>query len=195
MAITPIAATGKLRIKYEVGELLHHIDFFVDVDETTPDNWLILPNPGAVISATGGAVGQIFWDLVRPLFPTSTPAPTWELFQRDVNIYIPRDGGALTGAGTAISAYKTAAQATLTFRNASQVLLRMQLMETVLGYPDSRPLPTTEPNIIALTNSMIEAPDDANLASYIKARGLGANFSARFFSSDINQKIRRARGV
>jgi len=195
MAATGIAATGLLRLNYEVDNLPHQIDFFANVDEISVGNWRILPNVGAVTQPTGGTVGQIFWDLVRPLYPAAVLAPSWTLFQRIVNIYVPRASGSLTGVGTAATAYQTAGQATLTFRNDQQVLMRVQLMETVLGYPDSRPLPTSEANIAALTTSYTDNPDDTNLSSFITARDGNAGFFARYFSSDINQKVRRARGV
>jgi hypothetical protein len=194
MAPTPVSVNGILRLIYEVAGLEHRFDSYVTIVDPGGTNQVEqnLPLGG---SDSPVVVAQAIWDYIRVLWPNTVPAATYILYEYDAGTLIPRDGGALTGAGVGATAIQFATQFTITYRDQNQYMARQQFAETIIAVPSKQPASGATGNVLALIDAMTGVPDGVLPCSWVRAR-TGMQFDrALFTSSDTNDKFRRARGA
>lgn len=196
MAPTPYAPDGRLDIFIPVpGAAPHRVQLPVDIvafSSPTTLSHTVTP----VLSIDTATAAQQFWDLVKPMYNTAVTGANWVLYQRDVNIFVPIDAGALTGAGTSSNPTAVGMAYTFTFKDVDQYLQRIQIPETadILQRKYSQatipsPYSTFVTDVLATSSTGVHIGDWLRTRSGIRpARFL-------FATNTGNRKLRRTRGL
>jgi len=194
MAPTPYTPSGQLDIHITVSGLPHVVQLPVDVVGSPGAYFVVNHQPGGS-NQTGDVVGQEWWDIVKQQYHTGVAAPTWELQLRDENIFIPVDGGSLTGAGTNSGAPGLGFAATLTFRDAEQHLARVQLPETSNNALSRSQYAGLGADVQQLVDAYTISTVGQDVRDFVMTRADLAAERFLWYTNTPNRKIRRARGL
>jgi hypothetical protein len=194
MPPTPITADGLLTLQLEVASQPHEINMFCSLDAAT-DYETVLRNSPLSGSDPGDTVAERFWLMIKHFWPSSVPAPGWVLSRRIDNIYVPVASGSCTGTGDASASIFLTSQATYSFRDTNQYLMRLQMPETIDIPPGKNTYGGMSGDAQDFVDDVLAAPDGTKLSTWIRVRTGTHPSRFLFFSSDINDKYRRARGL
>jgi len=194
LAPTPYSPNGRLNLRLVVSSLVHEIEFPVEIQEIA-SVWQAVSARGGAVNIDAGDLAQMIWTLFRPVYNTGVSAPTWTLFERDVNIFVPVASGSTTGAGTESTASGLGYQSTLTFRDSGNVLYRLQLPETAgsnLFHSQYSALSSVEQDVV---DGWTLDGSGANPGDYVQSRAQAPITRFLFWTRSTNRKYRRARGL
>lgn len=194
MAPTPYTPSGQLDIILTVSGLTHRVQLPVDVAEAGGTWYVVNHQPGGS-NVTGDVIGQMWWDFVKAVYYTAVTAPAWELQERDENVFITRAGGTLTGSGTNASVPALGYAWTITGKDATQHLARLQLPETsqgVFAHGTYASLPTELQDLI---DSYTIPTISGELHDFVMTRNDEPWERMLFHTNTGNRIIRRARGL
>lgn len=192
MAPVPISATGKFTLLYNVPNLNHRLELFVDV-VAVGSAWEIVNKVAGGANRSLAAFGQDVWDLLRPFWPAAVAAPTCLLERKSGISYIPVDSHALTGTGSGTGTVFVTSQVSYTFKDADNHRANVYFFETLYDAPNKIPSPST-----GLFSTVFAAITDQATASaignYVVSRGDKSLVRGLNATISLNRKLRRARG-
>lgn len=193
MPPTPYLPNGQLDIHIVVAGLPHVIQIPVSPIEVG-GTWFLGNLVGGFDDAEAADAAQNFWDYVRAVYPTATPAATWVLQERDENIFIPVDGGSLTGTGASGAGAAQGFQATITFKDEEQHLARLQLPETVDNTLQHVPYGGMSASIQAIVDAYLTPANKDEMGNWALTRANLPYDRVLNYTNTSNRKYRRARG-
>lgn len=194
MAPTPYTPNGQLDIHIVVSGLAHVIQLPVDITGSPGAYFIVNHQPGGS-NQDGAYVGQLWWNLAKTQYPSAVTAPTWELQSYDSGAFTPVDGGSLTGAGTNGGSAALGFQATFTFRDLTQHLIRLQLPETANGALSRSQYAGLGSDTKALIDSYVVSTIGADVRDFVRSRADDTPDRFLWYTNTPNRKIRRARGL
>jgi hypothetical protein len=189
-----------LEFKWSVAGFVHRLNTYMAYNDVLGQHQMVDRDGITTILWTVGA--QYFWDKIRAIYDTSgvaSPASV-TLFSRSGTLWNLIDVANLTGAGLHAPPYTPAQQWTWVLRDTAFFKLRFVLLETYNGYAAhfNDGITTTAIND-AITNALNGVDVSANAPfRWMKSRGnrfLAASGTVAGLTADLNDKLKRARGL
>lgn len=202
MSPQPLTADYRLELQITVPTLTHELRTYCQASPSilSVDGYYLWDRDG-LATLIPSVCAQTFWNALRPVFHTDVLAPSWLLRNRVGSVWNPVAGGALTGAGTLSTGNILCSQVTISMRTDNFQRIRMLLLEQAVlagaqkGF-GSAGLHAAMPDLSdAIDGSDTEGSGYFQWARSKDKRQLAASGSIISYTWDLNDKIRRARGV
>lgn len=193
-----LVSTARIDLHYTVSTKAHVVRVYVKNLTVAGASWNIdgAPVVGGVIDWSAAAQG--LWDSVKPLMPSAATVDGANLMSRSGSVWTPLASYTPTGAVSA-NAYSPAQQMSLTLRDTGTKFVRFLLLEQTF------PLPAHFPSYGALTGDTLTMAKQFTVQrtvtnapfEWLVSRGerFLADFSFVALTTDLNDKLRRARGL
>jgi hypothetical protein len=186
---------GRLDLLITVGGLTHRVQMPCGIVLSAGD-WKVIHqfDSGILIDPTDAA--QSMWDVLKKFYHSSVTAPGWELQEHDVNIFVVRAAGSVTGAGTNGSAYAPGMVYTMTFKDADQHLARLQFAEISDPTQAHAQYGGLNSDQKAIVDTCLAHSSSTNeVGNWLVTRATSPYSRFLSLTGTSNRKIRRARGL
>ena len=194
MAPEPDIATARITLTYTWNGLSHKMRAPSRFSNpSTPASGLQTWAFAGVVAASVAA--QALWDNVRETMQNDVSPATYILEQNFSGVFIPVDGGTLTGDGLQATDTTPAAQYTMTFKDTANQKLKLVEMEMMLA-PPQKITDFVTPNINnALIRDVINPTANSSVGNWICSRDALQITRCVGAVVSLNKKLRRARGL
>lgn len=194
MAVTPYEPNGRLDLLITIASKIRTVAIPVEIGFVAGD-YVVSTNYGLPAVVLAATVAQSFWSIFKGEYPAAVPAATYILYERLDNIFVPRDGGVLAGAGTSGGASSLGTQTTFTFKDDEQHLARLQLPETAQTSPQHLTIASIGGNAATIVAEYTDQSTVGALGQYVRSRAGLQPTRALFVSVSENFRFKRDRGL
>jgi hypothetical protein len=189
---TPVVPNGKLRLSYVVASLTHIFDMRASINNPSAGSGYLLDLFGGGTIAWASAFGQVD-ALIGALFHSDASFGQWTLYLRDGSNYVPLDSGASAATGSNTLNNQAAGQLTLNFKDASNRLDKLVLLESSFLAPQK----ATSGTFLGAGTFMSDVINTASghIGSWFQGRGGVVPTRKLSAVVTLNRRIRRDRSL